>query len=318
MARRKKEEIKELPYKDNILLEEKIDGNKIKEELEKYIDEKINKTFIEELDKSNRRLIREKSRKIIWKNIVILILLALSGFLLYLLFSNNYFDKYFNKNKEDVVEKDKQDDNKKESDKKIEPTATPEPTPTPTATPKVPTLDELKKEYGSLIDNYYVTESSSYLVDFYSGNLTDNIKRYITLNSIDFDSIKKEEDYQIISDDTFKTIYEKLFDEEYEAATFDYDDNKIRYVGKMESYMTSEFLEKHDTNIKREITDIKVDGETVIITTVEGLIKDNKLYEIINNTEVTDYKEDSLVNYQDILNKVVYTFKDGKLIKLGK
>lgn len=318
MAKKKKEETLQLTTKENVLLEKNIDIERIKEELEHYVDEKINKIFIEELDKSNRRLVREKSRKIIWKNIVILILLALSGFLLYLLFSNNYFDKYFNKNKEDVVEKDKQDDNKKESDKKIEPTATPEPTPTPTATPKVPTLDELKKEYGSLIDNYYVTESSSYLVDFYSGNLTDNIKRYITLNSIDFDSIKKEEDYQIISDDTFKTIYEKLFDEEYEAATFDYDDNKIRYVGKMESYMTSEFLEKHDTNIKREITDIKVDGEIVIITTVEGLIKDNKLYEIINNSEVIDYKEDSLVNYQDKLNKVVYTFKDNKLIKLGK
>ena len=318
MAKKKKEETLQLTTKENVLLEKNIDIERIKEELEHYVDEKINKIFIEELDKSNRRLVREKSRKIIWKNIVILILLALSGFLLYLLFSNNYFDKYFNKNKEDVVEKDKQDDNKKESDKKIEPTATPEPTPTPTATPKVPTLDELKKEYGSLIDNYYVTESSSYLVDFYSGNLTDNIKRYITLNSIDFDSIKKEEDYQIISDDTFKTIYEKLFDEEYEAATFDYDDNKIRYVGKMESYMTSEFLEKHDTNIKREITDIIVDGEIVIITTVEGLIKDNKLYEIINNSEVIDYKEDSLVNYQDKLNKVVYTFKDNKLIKLGK
>ena len=308
MAKKKKEVMQELTTKENILLEKNIDDNKIKEDLEKYVDEKINKTFIDELDRVNRRLIREKSRKIIWKNITILILLAIIGFLLYLLFSNNYFDKYFNKNtKDDIIEKDEP---KKEEKIDV--------TPTPSPTPKAPTLDELKKEYGSLLDNYYVTDTSSYLVDYYSGNLTDNLKKYITLNSLDFDTIKKEEDYQIISDEDFKKAYEKLFGDEYTPATFDYDDNKIRYINKMESYMTSEYLKKEESNIKREITDIKEDGNIVIISTVEGIIKDGKLYEIINNTEVEDYKEDNLVKYKDKLNKVIYTFKDGKLTKLDK
>ena len=314
MAKKKKEETLQITTKDNILLEEKADGDKIKEELERYVDEKINKTFIDELDKANRRLIREKSRKIIWKNIVILILLALCGFLLYLLFSNNYFDKYFNKNDNESSEQEKKEEKKDENDVKPSPT----PNPTPTATPRVPTLDELKKEYGSLLDNYYVTDSSSYLVDFYSGNLSDDLKKYITLNTLDFDKIKKEEDYQIISNDEFKEAYESLFSDEYEASTFDYDDNKIRYVSKMDSYMTSEYLEKEDNLIKREITNIKVDGKEVIIETVEGIIKEGKLYEIINNTLVEEYKEDSLVNYKDKLNTVIYTFKDGKLIKLDK
>ena len=43
-----------------------------------------------------------------------------------------------------------------------------------------------------------------------------------------------------------------------------------------------------------------------------------QFYEIINNTEVEDYKGDSLVSYKDRLNKLVYSFKDGKLIKLEK
>ena len=169
-----------------------------------------------------------------------------------------------------------------------------------------------------MIDNYNISETSSYLVDFYSGNLNSNLKKYLTLNTFDFSSIKKEEDYQIISNDTFKLAYEKLFDDEYEASTFDYDDNKIRYVSKMDSYMTSELLEKKESNIQREITDIKVDDNIVIITTIEGLVKDNKLYEIINNTLVTDYKEDSLINYKDNLNKMIYTFKDSKLVKIEK
>ena len=310
MAKKKKDEALQLTTKDNILLEEKIDGNKIKEELEHYVDEKINKSFIEEIDKANRRLIREKSRKIIWKNIVILILLALCGFLLYLLFSNNYFDKYFNKSENESSEQEK----KEENDIKPSPT----PNPTPTATPKVPTLDELKKEYGSLLDNYYVTDSSSYLTDFYSGNLSDNLKKYMTLNTFDFDKIKKEDDYQMIDNEEFKDAYEKLFSDEYEPSSFDYDDNKIRYVSKMESYMTEELLHKEDNLIKREIINITKDGNIVIIETVEGIVKDNKLYEIINNTEIEDYKEDSLIKYKDKLNKVIYTFKDNKLAKLDK
>ena len=82
--------------------------------------------------------------------------------------------------------------------------------------------------------------------------------------------------------------------------------------------MTSEYLEKEENIIKREITNIKVNGKEVIIETVEGIIKEGKLYEIINNTEVVDYKEDSLVNYKDKLNTVIYTFEDSKLIKLEK
>ena len=44
--------------------EEKIDLTNIKEELQGYIDIKIKKSIDEELDKSNRRLIREKNKKI--------------------------------------------------------------------------------------------------------------------------------------------------------------------------------------------------------------------------------------------------------------
>ena len=321
MARKKKNEIIPIENNDNILIDKRIDETRIKEdlkeELENYIDDKINKTFIDELDKTNRKLLREKSRKIIWKNIFIIILLAIIGFLLYLLFSNNYFDKYFNKTS--TVVEEKKDDKKEEDKPTASPTPTPSPTPSPSPTPKIPTLDELKKEYGSLIDNYYVTDSSSYLTDFYDGNLSDNLKKYMTLNTMDFDDLKKEEDYQIIDDEDFKEAYKKLFSDTYESASFDYDDIKIRYVSKMEAYMTSEILTKEENSIEREIIDIKVnDNSTITITTIEGIVKNNKLYEILHNTEIEDYKGDNISKYQDKLNKVIYTFKDNKLIKLEK
>ena len=316
MARKNKEEVKLLPSNNNILLEDNIDKDMLKKELEHYIDDRINTTFINELDKANKRLIREKSRKIIWKNVVILILLAIIGFLLYLLFSNNYFDKYFNSSKEEVIEKEKKDETKNEDINKDKKDEVVKPTPSPT--PKVPTLDELKKEYGSLINNYYLSDLSIYINDFYSGNLSNDLKKYLTLNSFDFDSLKKEDDYQIISASTFKIAYEKLFDDTLINSSFDYDNHKIRYVSMMESYMTDEILKKDESKIVKEIKDILVDDDIVKITTIEGIIKEDKLYEIVNNNIIDDYKGDSIINYQDKLNKVIYTFKNGKLIKLDK
>lgn len=311
MARKKKEEVKEIETKstsDNILLPNKVEIGDIKKELKDYVDERVDKVFFDELRDANRKLIRSKSRKIFWKNIIIIILLAIIGFLIYLLYSNNYFDKFFNKTTNEVVEKEK----KKDEEKEDKPVATATPTPTPT-----PTMEELKKEYGSLIDNYYVTDSSMYLVDFYDGKLTNDMKKYMTLNTFTFDKLEKEEDYNIIKDATFKEAYLKLFDD-YESETFSYDENKVRYVKAMEAYMTDEVLVREVNNIKREIKDIKVDGSEIMITTVEGVIKDNKLYNIISNEEIEDYNEDSLLKYEDKLNTLTYKFKDNKLISLSK
>lgn len=316
MGRKKKNELvqietKNIEEEDNILLQSKVDVDSIKKELQGYVDERVNKIFLEELEKTNKKLIREKSRRIFWKNVVIIILLLLVGFLIYLLYSNNYFDKYFNKTTQEET-------SKKEEEKKDDVTPSPTPSVTPTATPKKPTKEELIKEYGSLLDNYYVTDNSTYLVSFYDGKLTDDMKKYITLNSFDFSTIEKEEDYNIIKESTFKTMYEKLFTDEYVSGTFEYNDIKIRYVKAMESYMSSCVLTRENSNIKREIKDIIVDDNEIVITTIEGLIKDNKLYNIISNEEISDYKEESLIKYEDKLNKLVYTFKDNKLVSLSK
>ena len=299
MAKKKKEEKVEVTTSDNILLGN-VDESKIKGDLEKYVDEKISKVFIDELDKANRKLLREKSKKIFIKNIIIILLLIIIAGLVYLLYRNNYFDRFFNKNNTVIEEKIEKEEEKKEEVKK-------------------PTLDELKKEYGSLIDNYVINDTCNYLNDFYNSNLTSNLKKYLTLNTIDFNSLKVEEDYQIIANDTFKLAYERLFnDNGYDIGGFDYNGNNIRYVSLLNSYMTTSVLKKDESLIKREISDITKDGEKIIITTYEGIVEDGKLYNIINNKQVEEYKGDSLLKYKDYLNKVVYVFKDNKLIDFGK
>ena len=135
---------------------------------------------------------------------------------------------------------------------------------------------------------------------------------------MDFDNLKTEEDYQIINEDNFKIAFEKLFTSLYTSGSFEYNNNKIRYVNMINSYMTESLLKKEKSNIVKEITDIKKEDNVITIKTIEGIVKDNKLYNIIYNSEVEGYKEDSLANYQDSLNKVIYIFKDNKLINLEK
>ncbi len=309
MARPKKEETKKIELKNkNILLEEKIDVESLRDELKKYVDETVNKTFIEELEKTNKKIIREKKRKIIWKNIIIILLLLIIGFLLFVMYRNNYFDKFFNHDNE-IEEKEKKEETKEEEQEQKEEKKEEK---------KEPTLDELKKEYGHLIDEYYVTDSSTYISDFYNGKLTSDMKMYMTLNSFDFKSIPKEEDYNIIKESTFKMMYEKLFDDSYEAKTFNYDDNKIRYVKQMESYMSEKILTKVENNIIREIKDIKVIDDKVMIVTVEGILKNHSLYNVLTDEEVSDYKNDLIINYEDELNTMIYTFKDNKLVNISK
>lgn len=250
--------------------EEKVDLTKIKEELTDYVNKQITKEIASVVDKSNKRLIREKNKKILNKNIIIIILLAIIGFLLFLLYDDNYFDKYFNNDKETkVVEKVDKDEKEEEKVKE-------------------PTLDELKEEYGYLLDNINISKNSKYIDDYYDANLSQELKNYLAFNNLDLDKLSIEDDYNIIENEELEKEYSKLFDDTYKAKSFTYNNVVVRYISKMESYITDELLEKEEDIIEKEITDIKVEDDKIIITT----------------------KEDN--------NKLIYTFKDNKLIKLDK
>jgi len=277
---------------------EKVDLTSIKEELKDYVDLQIKKGFNEELEKSNKRLIREKNKKILFKNIVIIILLALVCFLLFLLYKSKYFNKYFineNTTTNNVVEE--VETNKSDEKEEI-------------------SLQTLINQYSYLLDNIYISENSEYISDYYNGKFTNEIKSYIALNNLNKEYMTTEEDYNIFSEDKFKEIYEKLFDN-FENVSFDYNGNKIRYLSMMKSYISNNLINNEGTNIKKEIIDIKV-NDNIVITTIEGLILDGKLYRVLDNAEIENYNNEDLIKYENVLDKVIYTFKDGKLINIEK
>ena len=278
---------------------ENIDLESLKEELTAYIDKSIKKEFIVELEKSYKRTIREKNKKIIIKNMFITGLLFIIVCLVFIMNKNNYFDEFFiedNNPKQVKVTKNKEEKANNEEEKE-------------------PTLDELKEEYSYLLDNIYINENSSYVSDYYNGNLTSELKNYLTLNFLDIDSIPQEDNYQIIDKESFVNEFEKHFNDKYQNKTFNYNGNLIRYINKLDSYLSDDIINKNTTSIIREITDIKVSDNKISITTTEALSYDNKLYNIITNEEVTDDIND-ILSYSDKLNTITYTFEDNKLISI--
>lgn len=287
---------------EKLLLEQNIDYKNLKEELTYYINQEIKKGFVNEIDKSNRRLIKEKNRKILARDVIIILLLLFSGYLMYILYHNNYFDKFFNKNNDNktVVTDNKNTEQKEE---------------------KKPTLEELVASYGYLLDKINFYSDSNYTKEYYEGNLTPELENYLALNTIPFDSLTVEDDYNIIEEDKLKKSYESIFSNEHKYTTknFKYNGNSIRYIAKLESYLTTELLNKSENIIKREIIAVEQEKDIIKITTVEATVKDNKVYNILTNEVVGDYKENKLKEYESKINKITYTFnKEKKLVSITK
>lgn len=283
--------------KEKIEKSETVDLKQIKEELTKYVDEKINTDFIKEIDKSNKRLIKEKNKKVFFRDIIVIILLCLSGFLSYELYRLGYFNKFMIKVDNNKNEREESIDNQIEETKKEE-----------------ISLEELIKKYGSYLNNVVISENSDYLNDFYEGNLTTELKNYIAFNLVNFTDFETEEDYNIISDDLIAKSYENIFEDKYTTKTFKYNGETIKYISSLKSYITDKILDSEETNIKREIINIETKDNKVVITTVEGIVKNKKLYNVISKEEVKEYDNKKLSNYVDSLNKVSYIFnEDGKL-----
>ena len=294
MARTKKDEkekkVKKVK-KDTKRKKEELNLNEVKEELTIYIDKEIKKGIDDRLEKSYKKIIRQKNRKLFFKNIIILLLTALVLYLVYLLNTVNYFDNILKIGRKNNIETNEVETN---------------------VTNK--TFSELKSEYSKLLDNIYINENSSYLKDYYNNNLTNELKSYLSLNLVDFKSLEKEDNYNIVDLSVLKESYSKIFEDSLDSVSFDYNGNKINYLNKLTSYITTSTLDRDNTNIKREIIDIKEEDNNVIITTIEGLVKDNKIFNILTNKEVGSGND--LVKYKDKLNTVNYTFKNSKLISL--
>lgn len=304
----KKQEKNELVKLENKEVEERIDVESIKTELNEYMKGQIDYYIKQEIDKTNKRIIKVKNRQIFSRNIVILLLIAAIGYLGFRLYENGYFNKYFQGEKKETYVVTKEDSPKKEE---LEPTPKEE---------TKPTLEELKKEYSSLLNPIILSGNSNYLEEYYKGNLTEELKLSIALANVKQSDIETEVDMSFVEENLIKEAYERIFDTKYEGKSFVYNAESMKYSAARKMYIANGELRIASNTIQKEIVDIQ-EGEDVVITTIEGYISEGKLYNKKTNERIENYdSKKDFIEYKDKLASVKYTFHKNndsyKLIKI--
>lgn len=264
------------------------DLKEIKIELLDYAKNRIDIEVENSFKKIEKKIVKRKNIKIIKRDITIIILLALICFLSYELYNTGYFNKYLIK--EQVVEKVEKEETPQEEIEK----------------------EDLKEKYKDSLNNIYIKSNSKYLNDYYNGNLTNELRLELTLNTIPNEAIEKDEDTYILSNKVMEEYYSKLFDSSYKASSFNYGSNKIKYLKNQEVYLISSDITKSNSKIKRIITDVKEVDKEIIVSTIEYIVDNDKVINIISKEEVTDNEKDVLKE-KNKLNRLEYhlTIKDN-------
>lgn len=293
--------IKDYKSEINEYIKERIDKEiEIKEykiTIDKYIKDRVEKEATSNNVKFYNKRLRNKSIIIFIETIIIIGLICAGLYSVYYL----YEDGYFNNN--NVIEV-KKDDLPVVNDKPVE-----------KVEPKT-TLDDLVNKYANLLDNYNMDTKCDYLNEFYNGELTTELKEFFAFQLLDKEDITIDETSSFFDSNLLTKAYKSLFNEDINLSTFKYNGATYKYLETKEMFISSN-VSTSGTKIIREITNIEeIDGR-VLITTTEGYIKNDKLYNILTNKEVTDYKkDDKLSKHSKKLNVVTYTFNNNYLVSI--
>ena len=265
--------------------------NDYKSEIDKYIKERVEKEASSESIKYYKRRLGSKTATIIIEFIIILCLLCLSGVECYLLYQEGYFNKY-----ETAIKKNEKPVNTE--------------TNTETNTEEKNKLNELVNKYSYLVDNIIIDTKCDYLSEYYGGNLTNELKEYLSFQIINKDYITNDESSSYFDSELLRRAYRELFADNLTFTDFKVNGANYKFLNNKEMFISTSLSTKGHKIIK-EITNIEEKDYKVIITTTEGYIKDNKLYNVLSNKEITDYKKDEKISkYSKKLNTVKYTFNN--------
>ncbi len=313
---KKKETLKE-EEKDLVKVENKADKKKLlkeiddhvkekKEELTKdigaAIEEQINFQVSKRMKEEEKRIVRGKSGKIIRRDIIIILLLAVIGYFGYCLYDVDYYHirtKEVEK-KEPVKENNENnnqiDNNDKENDK--------------------PVVDEHDAAYyienfGYLVDNLQINDTevfNLYTKKVTNKNISNSLKLKIAYYNLDNNlKTKDSNDMITLKPNDLLASAQKIFG------------NDITINNEVFSYNNTKFMFYNDTylgfynadvnnNLVYKIINAKEKDNNLTFDVVVAKKQDNSLLNLKDKVIVEDY-DDNLVKYLEELPKYQITFE---------
>lgn len=269
---------------------DKKDLKELRIEILDYAKERIDIEVENSLKKVEKKIVKRKNIKIIKRDIMIVLLLVLCSFLTYELYDMGFFNKYLVKETANKTESEEKQDKQDE----------------------VIIKEDLKEKHKHALDNISIKSNSKYINDYYNGNLTNELKLELTLNLIPLDKIENDEENYLIDNSTMEEYFNKLFNSSYKASSFSYGSNKVKYLKKQEVYLASDEITKNESKIKKIITDVQENDDEIIISTIEYIVDNNKVINILTQEEILDNENEVLKN-KDKLTKLDYylTIRDN-------
>ena len=267
------------------------------EEYKKEIREDISRDLIieikDDIRKEQNKLTRKKSFKIFRLHIYILALLALVGYLVYLLYNNGGLDIL---NKYKIVKNDE----------------------TTVTTTTAPVKDSAYyiSNYGYLVDSFYISNlellKGSYTID----NIDIADKIAMIYPKIAEEDIKKEGIIYSLEEEIIKKNYINVFGENagYRSANFNWNGLNYAYQESTKTYIAIDNYKNVDSFVNNSIISASYENGLLKFTCYVGFVKNNQLYNVFNvNEALGNYEsESSINNYKDSLSIVEYSFKEDK------
>lgn len=265
--------------------------DEIKKDLISVSKEEVRNDFKKEIDKeikrNNRRVLNGRRGKIFRRDIIIIILLAIIGYLIWFMYNHNYISFNINSNFNNVSVY---------NDKKV-----------------VKSIDD----YSYLLDmiNVKLPFNNINSLSLYNGthsikNIDDSIKLTMAYNAIDSDSFTSEQ---------IKNAYIELFgsDKYYKDTSFDYECKHFKYQDGAYNMTNDECSNISSKEILENIIKTDKKNSKLIITTVMGIYdKENRSlynYKNLYDPVAVDLNSNfNILDYQNKLNTYKYTFiKNG-------
>ncbi len=258
-----------------------------KEDLKKQISDELIVDIKKDIAKEQKKVSRSKSFKIFRLYIYLLILIVAACYMIYCLYKSDNMDILKTRGE----------------------TTT---TSAPQTTKKlVKDFNWYYKEYGHLLNNLIITDYNLVNGNMVISSLGSEARLALAYKNVDKKDILVDGIINSVSEDVLKEAYRNLFgsEEGYVATNFNVDNLSYAYSTNNKAFIAIYRDVTETTPITNKITDIKEENGMIVITSIVGVIKDNKVYNINNLNEAVGDNAD-LNTYKDVLTTVEYRFKN--------
>ncbi len=259
-----------------------------KEEIKQALTKEVKEDIKESIWKEQKKLLRHKNFKIVRLTLYVFLLLLTSVYAIYCLYRVDQLEVL--KNPREILQ---------------------------TTTSKVTTTTELmkdlewyKNEYGYLLDTVQITNLDLYKGNYKISSLEEKEKLALAYKNLKADKIEKEGIIRTIKEADLVDAYQALFgsDQDYKGVDFAVEGVNFAYRSQYGEYIS---VDKNDTKEKivQQIIEIKEEKNKICFVTIVGILKNNHLYNVIDDTLVAEkYNEEDLEQYVKKLSKMEYQF----------